>query len=174
MEYAIIAFLLFQNDTNIQICFWTAVVSKVSTVKRGKGKKLSEPVTGAMDMQSVRKLELMFSVSIIHYHYRKTLNLDTFEGLISFSFQTHGLCWRMACNLHHIKFNVPPASAAEEIQNIKNSPAWLSLERVGEPHGKWKVTFKVELAAGAERNTNYCGQKLKEEHNILAPFCFAK
>lgn len=77
----------------------------------------------------------------------------------------------MACNLHHIKFNILPASAAEEIDNIKKSPAWLSLEHVGEPHGKWKVTFKVELAADVERNTNYCGQKLKEEHNTLA--CFA-
>lgn len=64
--------------------------------------------------------------------------------------------------------NVLLASAAEEIENIKNSPAWLSLEHTGEPHGKWKVTFKVELAADVEKNTNYCGQKLKEEHNILA------
>lgn len=74
----------------------------------------------------------------------------------------------MACNLHHIKFNVLPASAAEEIENIIKSPAWPSLEHAGESHGKWKVTFKVELTAGVERNTNYCGQKPKEEHNILA------
>lgn len=76
----------------------------------------------------------------------------------------------MACKLHYIKFNVFPTSAAEETENIKNSPACLSLEHIGGQHGKWKVTFKAELAAGVERNTNYCGQKLKEEHNILAHF----
>lgn len=64
---------------------WTTVISKVSTVRRGKGRKLSETVTGAYlsneyIVREEREAQLcfMFSVSIVHLHNRKTLNLSKF------------------------------------------------------------------------------------------------
>lgn len=78
---------------------WATTISEISTVRRHKGRKLSEPATGACVSNGYRVREdtgaqlcFMFFVSTIHHHNRKTLSLGKFEGLLNLSFQTHGLC----------------------------------------------------------------------------------
>lgn len=76
---------------------WATTISEISTVRRHKGRKLSEPDTGAYVSNGYRVREdtgaqlcFMFFVSTIHHHTERLWVLVNFKDDLTFHFKPMG------------------------------------------------------------------------------------